>query len=167
MKTIDDICDEIKALVEAADDSTWSNLSVGADSSDDYTIRVGLDPLGKGSDKKAQGVWLIPVGPSYDIEASLGRQRVVSLDKKGTILIAIFIPVKENSSGESEGVDVTNWQEAKKLTKFREELEALIIKAEITNNPLMGVETEPPQEVELKNKWYMTFTELIYDMKTC
>lgn len=158
---LSDLAEAIRDVINS--NSTWTDLSVGSEDDDYVLCTVAQDPLGD-TESYIKGLYIIPTVPTYDIPGSSKRgPRVMAINKKPIITLAVCFPYDTNSD---EGIDVASWAQIKQFNDLREDIIETIISNDFGYN-LEEVENEIPIEVSLDIKWYVALTEFTYEGMLC
>lgn len=157
-----DMAEAIATSLNSAPAGTWSNHTVGSDSSDYVEAKTVLDPVHM-FEKEQKGLYIVPVVAQYSRQASLGRQKIISLAKQPFIAICLSTRVQEP---DFTGLDIASWEEVKKVLDLREEVDEYILKQDwgIT---IGEITTEPPQEIPLQRRWILSVTEIEFEGFRC
>lgn len=156
------LVEEIVTALNTAPGSTWSDYTVGT-AVDDFVKAVPcLDPETMfESDHK--GLFICPMVMDYNRDASKGRQRIVSLNRKPVIAMCLTYRFE---SPDPSGLDLAPWDTVKKLLNLREEIELFLIGSQYTVN-LLTITAEPVQELPMKSRWFLAVTEFEFESMAC
>jgi hypothetical protein len=159
---ITQLAEEIRDYLNLPTPERWSGLTVGLQASDYVEASCVLDPVLM-FESGIRGLYVIPVVASYNRQGSLGRQQIVQLYKSPVIAICLTIPFIGN---DSSGVDVSSWDDVKEILDLREEIDELVAKHEWSAR-INTITAEPAQDVPLKNRWFLSVTEIEFESFAC
>jgi hypothetical protein len=156
------LANEIKEYLNAIPpgDTGWGG---GYEIPEFLSAELALDPATIFSSGK-RGLWIVPVVTNYNLEQGNKRGiRVNSFTKLHVISVTISIPFntfKEN--------DVASWEEIEAILNLREAIDSYIVRNEwslpLLNN---GVMAEPPIEIEMNQRWFLSMTEFTFEDLAC
>lgn len=159
----------LPALTEAmitalnnAPSGTWSEYTVGVGTDDFVKAKPVIDPETFFESKKT-GLFVVPVTVQYNRTASQGRQKIISLNRGPVIAICLSYRFP---TPDASGLDVSTWEQIKKLLVLREEIDTYLLKREWGWN-IAAATAEPAQEIPLKARWYLSVTEIEFEGMTC
>ena len=139
--------------------STGSGLVVPTD----VTAKFALDPFSE-SGNSILDIYVIPGYIEYDRVGV--RKRKLTADKKFvTVAIAAKIRAAGTSGDPVPTYDVTTESEAIKLVDLKEDLDFFLNNLQITGASLRDFDTEPIDELEMKDSFFIVTSVLGYD--TC
>ena len=135
----------------------WSGLNVP----DDVQVKFALDPFADSGQLDGLGptIFVIPGYVQYQ-QAERRRNSSQSIDKLKFVTVALCVRIRSNSS--TPVYDVTTETEAIRLINLKEELDDFIIGLSLTGAKLSEIETEPPDEIKLKDSYYIITSVLGY-----
>lgn len=150
------LADLILTTIQSAPEATWSDIVPGTD----VLLKKALDPSTElsGSDGK---ILVVPVVAEYDLEASNKRGDIKQLCKKPRVAVVLSYPF---DTTDSTGLDVSSWAEVTKILNLREEIDEYVL------NQIDSIEladTEPPQELLLDKRWFLSMTEFYFERLVC
>lgn len=127
-----------------------------------YTqARIALDPSTMFSDG-TRGLWVSPVVTNYLLNDSSKRGvNIISVHK--TAIISVILSIPFNTFKEN---DVGTWEEVKKVLDLRENIDSYILK-HVWAQPLKEIVAEPPIEIELNQRWFLSITEFTFEGMAC
>lgn len=157
-----DLTDTIITALNTAPGGTWTEYTVGAGGSDFVEATPVIDPDTFFESKKT-GLFIVPVTVQYNRQASLGRQKIVSLNRGPVIAVCLSYRFP---TPDLTGLDVSSWTLIKKLLTLREDIDTYLLKRTWDWN-ISGVIAEPAQEIPLKARWYLSVTEIEFEGQTC
>lgn len=152
----------IITALNTAPSGTWSEYTVGTGGSDFVKATPVLDPETFFESKKS-GLFVVPVTVLYNRDASLGRQKVVSLQRGPVIAVCLSYRFPEP---DTSGLDVSSWTLVSKLLNLREEIDLYLLKRQ-WDWDIANITPEPAQEIPLKTRWYLSITEIEFSGMTC
>lgn len=155
------LAEQIENFINAIpnNDSHWS--SGGFNISTFGIARVALDPMTIFEDSKPR-LWIMPVVMDYSIAKGNKRGRTIhSILRSPLISIIISAPF---CSFQKE--DVAQWTEVKRILNFREDIDGFIIR-DPWDYALEEVTAEPPQEIEMNQRWFLSITEFRFEETRC
>lgn len=151
--------EHIVSILNSAPATTWTNLKVGA--SEFVEAEPSIDPEVYFKDER-KGLFITPFVTEYSIEGSQGRQRIYKLNKQPVIAVVLFMPYETIPYNKN---DVGTWEEGKKFLDLREDIEEYI--ATYPNIKLISMTATPPQELAMKQRWFLSVTEIQYEVFAC
>lgn len=159
-----DLVDSIVSIINAAPDTTWrpGGYTVGTADSDYVEARPALDPdlmFESGQD----GLYIIPSVTLYNRASSRGRQKIVQLHKGPSVAVCLALKFQGK---DTEGIDVANWNEVKKVLDLREDIDKYLLTYQWDYN-IEDILAEPPQEIPLKHRWFLSVTEIQFEGFAC
>lgn len=132
--------------------STGTGLVVGTD----VTAKFAFDPFSN-SGTSILDIYVIPTYIEYN---RIGvRQVKLTTDKK---FVTVAIAAKIRASGVVPVYDVTTESEAIKLIDLKEDLDVFLNSLTIPGAKLTDFDTEPPDELELKDSFFIVTSVLGY-----
>ena len=140
----------------------WSDLSVGTGQDDFIQAVPALDPV-QAVDQQVSRVYVIPLMAEFSRDASQGRQQIVKLSKSPTLLILLQAPLTHPSE---DGIDVATWDNSKQLLNLREEIDQAIA-LHAWPIRIKEINSEPAQDLPLKQRWFVSITEIQFETFTC
>ena len=148
------LAEQIHTLLRAVNVDNWSK---------EVTINVfqlAIDPIEtmKGG---GEGVFIVPIVKDYDLSQSNKRTNVISTKAIRRVAITLAFPF---ATKDTQGIDVSTWEEAKKLYDFREEIEETIING-MSN--IEAVDPEPAMETTFDKRYFMAMTEFYFHAVQC
>lgn len=157
-----DLTDTIITALNSAPGGTWTEYTVGTGGSDFVAATPVIDPETFFESKKT-GLFVVPVTVQYNRAASLGRQKIVSLNRSPVIAICLSyrFPTVDQT-----GLDASTWTLVKKLLTLREDIDTYLLKKQWDWN-ILGATAEPAQEIPLKARWYLSVTEIEFEGQGC
>lgn len=149
-----------KNIQEALTNSTpenWSGLRVPTD----VQVKFALDPFADSGQLDGLGPTIFVI-PGYIQYQQVDRRRNSSqpTDKLKYVTVALCVRIRSGSS--TPVYDVTTETEAIRLINLKEELDEFILGLNITGASLREIETEPPDEIKLKDSYYLITSVLGY-----
>lgn len=166
--TLGPLCDYITQDFNSSPEEIWGEYGVGPDRY--IQAYPALDPVVQMEAGK-QGLWIVPIVCNYSVDSSHKRgtggrgqtASIKSLSRMPSVSLCLSVPFQTNDTA---GIDVGSWPEVKKLLELRERIDAYAARASWGFN-IMSIEADPAQEVSLKQRWFLTVTEIIFDGQTC
>lgn len=156
------LTDSMITALNTSPGSAWSDYSVGTDPSDTVEATAVFDPETFFESKRI-GLFIIPVTVTYNRQASLGRQQIVSLNRSPVIAVCLSYHLADP---DPTGLDVAPWLDLKKVLNFREEIDLFLLKRNWNWN-IAAITAEPAQEIPLKKRWFLSVTEIEFEGMTC
>ena len=156
------LTDAFVSLINAAPIGTWSNLTVGPLESDFIKAQPALDPEVM-FEANPKGVYVVPVTMLYNRATSVGRQRLVQINRGPVIAVCMSYRFE---TVDGAGLDVSTWEKTKQLLDLREEIDLLLLRQQWEWN-IAEVTSEPAQEIPLKSRWFLSVTEYEFSGMTC
>jgi hypothetical protein len=153
----------IRNAIRDSEDSSWGGYNstgyvVGTEVGE-IPVRFSLDPLtDSGIDSPA--IYVIPGFCEYSLSNKRASYQPVMALKFITIAVAVKITTDDNTV-----YDVTSEPEAIKLLDLKEDLDNFILGLAIPGASLEEIEVEPPNEVQLKDSYYLAISLCGY--RTC
>ena len=146
-----DKAEAILALLQAVDSEEWEL---------EMTFRLSLDPI---TDMRSgiEGVFIVPVVNDYNLDESTKRRNIISINSTPRVAVTFARPF---ASKDSAGIDVSTWEEVKKVINFREQVELKIMKG-MAN--IRAVDSEPPLETTFDKRWFLAMTEFHFHAIQC
>jgi hypothetical protein len=156
------LAEQIKQVIEEAPPATWSGYIPGPSyiPGQQMQLKLALDPSEELKDEVGR-IMVVPVVANYNRDESQGRMRVRKLSKNPTVAITLSIPFAEVDSG---GLDVSSWEEISKVLNLREEIDEYI---GLNVDHILSIEAEPPQELQLDKRWFLSITEVTFESFAC
>lgn len=147
-----------EAIVTSLSESppeTWGELKIPSD----IPVHFALDPFtDSGESIKGPSVFVIPSYVQYTVD----KRRNANQPPKKIKYITIALCIRIHSSNPDTPVyDVTTLDKAKQYIDLKEELDDFLLGMDIGAN-LVEYETEPPDELELKDNFYVVTSVLGY-----
>lgn len=135
----------------------WTGLNVP----DDIQVKFALDPFADSGQLDGLGptIFVIPGYVQYQ-QIERRRNSSQSTDKLKFVTVALCVRIKSKEA--TPVYDVTTEAEAIKLIDLKEELDEFIVGLSINGAKLQEIETEPPDEIELKDSYYLITSVLAY-----
>ncbi|GIW60305.1 MAG: hypothetical protein KatS3mg087_1371 [Patescibacteria group bacterium] len=118
---------------------------------------VVLDPESR-MELDQKGLYVIPLAST--ITEVMGRASPQKAIRQHTIVIIV---AQRFQSTDPNDIDVSDWASIKSIIDFREELENYVI----SGFPIADMDSEPAREIELKQRWFVAITELIFEESFC
>ncbi len=111
---------------------------------------------------KERKLYVMPFTTNYSMDQSTGRQRRVSIGVQLNISVALLIPFSEFSRN-----DVTSWDEVKKILELREKIDLNIIRNTWADYLITEVDPQPPVEIELNQRNFLSVTDFVFSTQSC
>lgn len=158
------LAEAIVARLNSSPGETWSDLTIGNLPSDFLHATNALDPI-NAFEQEAPGLYVIPVGATYNRTKSQGRSGIVSLAKTPSVIVLLAVPFNDKET-DPEGKDVASWDEVKRLINLREEIDEFL-SLENWEVPIREINSEPNQELPMKQRWFVSITEFEFEANIC
>lgn len=156
--TIGSLVEHFVTVVGGQDPSYWGTIKVPAD----IKVAAKLDP-DEIYECKERSIYIQPVVSMFNLNDSNKRgSRVQALAVDDIFTVNILIPFKTFGSK-----DVAGWDEVKDVLDLREKLETLVLKNIPAGYALQEFNQEPPIEINLKERTFLTSTEVILRRQKC
>lgn len=107
-------------------------------------------------------LFVMPLITSFSPENMSGRDRRRSVTANLQISVALLIPFQEFSRK-----DVTDWDEVKRVLELRELIDLNIITADWRPYLLSDIDPQPPVEIELNQRNFLSVTDFSFQKQTC
>lgn len=133
----------------------WSGLIVPTD----VQVNFALDPFTDSGLMLGPTIFVIPGYVQYQ-QADRRRNSSQPISKLKFVTVALCVRIRSNSN--TPVYDVTTETEAIRLVNLKEELDDFIIGLSLTGAKLEEIETEPPDEIELKDSYFLITSVLGY-----
>lgn len=148
---------DIEQALTNSSPGDWSGLKVPAD----VQVKFALDPFTDSGELDNLGptIFVIPGYVQYQ-QADRRRNSSQPISKLKFVTVALCVRIRSNSS--TPVYDVTTESEAIRLVNLKEELDDFIIGLNLTGAKLEEIETEPPDEIELKDSYFLITSVLGY-----
>ncbi len=148
-----------KSIVDALQDAppeTWSNLALNTD----VPVRFALDPFtSSGEQITGPSVFVIP---GYIEYSGFDKRRKDTQPTERLKFVTIALCIRITGGADTPVYDVTTEENAIKFINLKEELDEFIVQLAIENARLVGVETEPSDQFELKDSYFIVTSVLSY-----
>jgi len=156
------LTDAMVSTLNSSPGSVWSDYTVGTAVSDFVKAEASFDPENVFQSGKT-GLYIVPVTVQYNRDSSAGRGKLVTLSHGPVIAICLSyrFPTHDPS-----GQDVSTWPLIKKILNLREEIDTYLLKQTWRWN-ISGITAEPAQEIPLKNRMFLSVTEIEFEGMTC
>lgn len=150
------LADHITEAIRTAPPETWGGtLKIPSD----VPVHFALDPFtDSGELIKGPAVFVIPSYVQYSVGTRRNSQQPASKLKYVTVALCIRI----KTASDAPVYDVTSKQLAKDYVDLKEYLDDFLVGLAIPNCRLTEIETEPPDELELKDNYYIVTSVLAY-----
>lgn len=152
-----EIAELIKDKLEDSPPETWVAATGYLIVPDDVTVKVALDPFSE-SGIYSPGIFVIPgyvqFGP---------KDRKLTPSKVKFITVAVCIRMKD---ADTQGPDITSWVEGRRLVDLKECLDNFLVNLDLSEHKLSisgEIETDPPDEIVLDNRYFLATTVIGYD----
>lgn len=146
--------EEIHTLLQAVNVASWAKEVTTEH------FQLAIDPIAA-IENGAFGVFVVPVVTDYDLGASNKRTNVIATKISRRVAVTLAYPF---ATKDTNGIDVSSWDEAKALYAFREQIETTIING-IRN--IESVDSEPAMEMTFDKRFYMAMTEFYFHAVQC
>lgn len=152
-----ELTESIVTYLNTQPSSRWGTYIVPAF----VTAEACLDPqqLVQSRDTK---LFVMPLVNSFSPEDLTGRDQRRGVTANLQISVALLIPF----SGFSRN-DVTDWEEVKKVLEFREKIDLNIIRGNWKPYLLTGIDPQPPVEIELNQRSFLSVTDFTFTTRAC
>lgn len=148
----------LRDALNSSSPETWGGSeATGYIVPDDVRAYYALDPFADSGDNTPR-IFIIP--GYLQVNVNKDRRRHVSIDQK-VITLALCAKL---STVDTEGLDLCDEALVTKITDLNEELIYFATRTEVLGFLPGSVEPEPPNEVELKDRYYLAATVLAYDV---
>lgn len=107
-------------------------------------------------------LFIMPLVTNFEMGESLKRGQVQSISSTLVFGVTLLIPFSEFDKN-----DVTSWNEVKKVLELREKLDLFVIRQNWGDYNLDSVDPQPPVEIELAQRTFMSTTEFVYRTQIC
>lgn len=145
-------------VVNGQDTSYWGNIKVPAD----IQAQAKLDP-DEIYECKTRSIYIQPVVSAFNINDSNKRgARIQALTVDDMLTVSILVPF--STFGKK---DVAGWSEVKDVLDLREKLETLVLTNIPAGYALAEFNQEPPIEINLKERTFLTTTEVVLRRQKC
>lgn len=111
---------------------------------------------------KAKRLFVLPLFTSYPEEGTLKRGQVQSIRANLQIGITLVIPFEDFSKN-----DVAPWSEVTKILELREKLDLFIIRTRWGAYDFVSADPQPPVEIEMNQRNFLSSTEFIFSTQVC
>ena len=111
---------------------------------------------------KTKRLFVLPLFTSYPEEGTLKRGQVQSIRANLQIGITLVIPFQEFSR-----TDVAPWSEVTKILELREKLDLFIIRTKWGDYNFVSADPQPPVEIEMNQRNFLSSTEFIFTSQVC
>lgn len=111
---------------------------------------------------KSKRLFVLPLITSYPEEGTLKRGKVQSIRANLQIGITLVIPFQEFSRN-----DVAPWSEVTKILELREKLDLFIIRTQWSDYNFVSADPQPPVEIEMNQRNFLSSTEFIFSTQVC
>lgn len=125
------------------------------------TAEKCLDPQ-ELMESRTKRLFIMPLVTNFEMGESLRRGQVQSISSTLVFGVTLLIPFSE-----FDKKDVTTWNEVKKVLELREKLDLFVIRQKWGDYNLDSVDPQPPVEIELGQRTFMSTTEFIYRTQIC
>lgn len=156
------LADSFVTALNNAPGGTWSDLTVGEDPGDFVRAYPCLDPANLFESENV-GLYVIPVTMLYNREGSQGRRQVIQLNKGPVIAIVISYRFQDQ---DYSGLDVSSWEAVKQILNLREDVDDYLSKYD-WGQRIQSITAEPPQEIPLKGRMFLSVTEYEFEAMSC
>jgi len=143
--------------INASNPNVWGTYKVPGY----VTAEKCLDPQ-ELMESRTKRLFVMPLVTNFDMGESLRRNQVQSISSTLTFGVTLLIPFSEFDRN-----DVTTWNEVKKVLELREKLDLFVIRQKWGDYNLDSVDPQPPVEIELSQRTFMSTTEFIYRTQVC
>lgn len=107
-------------------------------------------------------LFVMPLISAFSPENMAGRDRRRSVTVNLQISIALLIPFQEFSRK-----DVTDWDEVKRVLELRELIDLNIITGDWKPYLLSDIDPQPPVEIELNQRNFLSVTDFSFQKQAC
>jgi hypothetical protein len=160
-RSLTHLTEQIAIYLNSSPPETWEEgYGIGTDRF--LEAKPSLDPI-VAMERGESGLFIVPVVMNYSRSESMGRRQIISLSNQPLVAITMTIPFTEK---DLRGVDVSSWEEVKKVLGLRERIDRYVLGKNWGWN-ITDIEADPPQEVQLKNRWFVSMTEITFDYQSC
>lgn len=111
---------------------------------------------------RTKKLFIMPLVTNFEMGESLKRSQVQSISSTLVFGVTLLIPFSEFDKN-----DVTSWNEVKKVLELREKLDLFVIRQKWGDYNLDSVDPQPPVEIELAQRTFMSTTEFVYRTQIC
>lgn len=123
-------------------------------------IRKALDPT-EMFEQQQSGLWVITMTTERQMQNSNKRGSIKQLYKAQIIAVALSINYETFTSG-----DVATWDEVEDILDMRERIDDHLCETNLGMD-ILEVNSTPPLEVMLKQRWFLSMTEYSLGETTC
>jgi hypothetical protein len=152
-----ELAESIATYLNSLPGTTWGDYKLGTY----VTAETALDPE-KVRESSGNKLYVMPLFTGISMDSSTGRQRKVSIASQPLISVTLLVPFTSFSKN-----DVTDWQEVKKVLDLRERIDLAICRKEWEPYNLSNVDAQPPVEIELNQRTFLSSTEFTFATQVC
>jgi hypothetical protein len=152
-----ELIETITDTMNASNTNVWGTYKVPGY----VTAEKCLDPQTL-METKEKKLFIMPLVTNFEMGESLKRNKVQSISTTLVFGVTLLIPFQEFSKN-----DVSSWDEVKKVLELREKLDLFVIRQKWGDYTLDSVDPQPPVEIELSQRTFMSTTEFIYRTQVC
>lgn len=128
----------------------------------DYvTAEASIDPDSwrKNTEKK---LYILPILNEYSLENGSRRTKPRMVSIMPNIGVSLLIPFDTFNVN-----DVAQWDEVEKVLELRLKIDLCIARLEIPKLELQEIQAEPPVEIQLNQRTFLSSTTFIYSIGSC
>lgn len=137
--------------------TTWGDYKVGTY----VTAETALDPE-KVRQTSTKKLYVMPLFTGLSMDNSTGRQRKNSIQSLPLLSVTLLLPFDSFSKN-----DVTDWLEVKKVLDLRERIDLAICRGLWEPYVIINVDPQPPVEIELNQRTFLSSTEFTFATQVC
>lgn len=152
-----ELAESIVAYLNSLPGIYWGDYKLGAY----VTAETALDPE-KVRQSSGNKLYVLPLFTGLAMEESLGRQRKVSITSQPQLSVTLLVPFTSFSKN-----DVTDWTEVKKVLDLRERIDFAICRNSWEPYNISNADAQPPVEIELNQRTFLSSTEYTFTTQVC
>lgn len=152
-----ELAELIANTLNTSDPSKWGTYKVPGY----VSAETCLDPETVMASKEKR-LFVMPLFTSYNEEGTLKRGRVQTTQANLQLSVTLLIPFQEFSKS-----DVAPWDEVKKILELREKLDLFVIRTKWGDYDFVSADPQPPVEIEMQQRNFLSSTEFIFSAQVC
>lgn len=152
-----ELAELIANTLNASDPNKWGTYKVPGY----VSAETCLDPEVVMTTTKKR-LFVLPLVTNYGDDSTLKRGRVQTVQANLQLSVTLIIPFQEFSK-----TDVAPWDEVKKILELREKLDLFVIRTIWPDYDFVSADPQPPVEIEMQQRNFLSSTEFTFTTQVC
>jgi hypothetical protein len=152
-----ELAESVTTYLNSLPGTTWGDYKVGTY----VTAETALDPE-KVRQTSTKKLYVMPLFTGLSMDNSTGRQRKTSIQSLPLLSVSLLLPFDSFSKN-----DVTDWVEVRRILDLRERIDLAICRGLWEPYVISNVDSQPPVEIELNQRTFLSSTEFTFATQVC